>query len=89
MLQFRFMTYEDFVQELSAANISGREFARLLRLNLNTISSYKRRGDVPSNLAVVAVLMRTLAEHNIPYRERLEALDISPNARRGKSIESM
>lgn len=83
------MTYEDFVQELSAANISGREFARLLRLNLNTISSYKRRGDVPSNLAVVAVLMRVLAENNIPYRERLEALDIEPNARRGRSIADL
>ncbi|NKE66872.1 XRE family transcriptional regulator [Ramlibacter sp. RBP-2] len=80
------MTYEDFVGELSAANISGREFARLLRLNLNTISGYKRRGDVPSNLAVIAVLMRLLAEHNIRFRERLEGLDIEPNARRGKSI---
>lgn len=80
------MTYQDFIDELAAANISGREFARLLRLNENTIANYKQRGDVPSNLAAVAVLMRALAEHGIPYRERLEALDIKPNARRGKSI---
>lgn len=80
------MTYQDFIDELAEAGISGREFARLLKLNPNTIANYKRRGDVPSNLAVAATLMRMLAEHNISYRERLEALDIEPNARRGKSI---
>lgn len=86
MLQWRDMTYQDFVDELAAANISGREFARLIKLNQNTIANYKRRGDVPSNLAVVAVLMRLLTEHGIPYRETLASLDIEPNARRGKSI---
>lgn len=80
------MTYEDFVKELSAANISGREVARLLRLNVNTVANYKQRGNVPSNLVVIAVLMRLLAENGIPFRERLEALDIQPNAARGKSI---
>ena len=80
------MIYEDFINELAAAKISGRELARLLRLSENTIANYKPTGNVPSNLAVIAVLMRTLAEHDIPYKERLEALDIQPNARRGKSI---
>ncbi|AYQ27611.1 XRE family transcriptional regulator [Polaromonas sp. SP1] len=89
MLQLRDMTYQDFIDELAAANISGREFARLIKLNQNTIANYKRRGDVPSNLAVVAVLMRLLAEHEIPYRQALESLDIEPNARRGKSIADM
>lgn len=80
------MTYQDFVDELAAANISGREFARLIKLNQNTIANYKRRGDVPSNLAVVATLIRLLAEHGIPYRETLGSLDIEPNAKRGRSI---
>lgn len=82
------MTYEDFVKELAAAGVSGREFARLLKLNPNTIANYKQRGDVPSNLAVIAVLIRRLAENNIPYREQIAALDIQPNASRGRSISS-
>lgn len=82
------MTYEDFVDELARANISGREFARLLKLNPNTISGYKQRGDVPSSLAVAAALMGLLAKNGISYREKLGALDIHPNARRGKSISS-
>lgn len=89
MLQLRDMTYQDFIDELAAANISGREFARLVKLNQNTIANYKRRGDVPSNLAVVAALMRLLAEHDIPFRETLESLDIEPNARRGRSISTL
>ncbi len=80
------MTYEDFIEELATAKISGRELARLLRLRENTIANYKSVGSVPSNLAVIAVLIRLLAEHDIPYREQLEALDIQPNAPRGKSI---
>lgn len=80
------MTYEDFVDELAAAGISGRELARLLRLNTNTIANYKSKGEVPSNLAVIATLMRLLTENNVSYKERLEALDIQPNASRGKSI---
>lgn len=80
------MTYQDFIDELAAANISGREFARLLRLNENTVANYKKRGDVPSNLAVIATLIRLLKEHGVSYREQLETLDIQPNARRGKSI---
>lgn len=80
------MTYQDFVDELAAAGISGRELARLLRLNENTIANYKQRGDVPSHLAVIATLMRLLAEHRVPFTERLEKLDIKPKAARGKSI---
>ncbi|MDB5870692.1 MAG: family transcriptional regulator [Ramlibacter sp.] len=80
------MTYDAFVLELAGAGISGREFARLIKLNPNTVANYKKRGDVPSNLAVIAALARLLAEHNIDFRPRLEALDIKPNASRGKSI---
>ncbi len=89
MLQLCDMTYQDFIDELAAADISGREFARLVKLNQNTIANYKQRGDVPSNLAVVATLMRLLTEHGIPYRETLESLDIEPNARRGRSIADL
>lgn len=80
------MTYDEFVAELGRTNLSGREFARLLRLNPNTIANYKKTGTVPSNLVVVAVLLRMLEEHNIPYKQVLEGLDIEPNAPRGRSL---
>lgn len=88
VLQCHDMTYLDFVDELAAAGISGREFARLLRLNENTIANYKAKKKVPSNLATVAALMRLLKENGIQYKARLEALEIQPNAPRGKAIGS-
>jgi hypothetical protein len=78
--------YEDFVAELAAAGISGREFARLLRLNLNTVAGYKARGDVPSHWVVIAALMRLLKENGVPFEERIRQLAIEPKARRGKAI---
>lgn len=82
------MTYQDFVEELTAVGISGRELGRLLRLNKNTIANYKSKGEVPSNLAVIVTLMRLLADNDIPFREKLVTLDIQVNAARGKSISA-
>jgi transcriptional regulator with XRE-family HTH domain len=82
------MTYEEFIVELRTAGISGREVARLLALNENTIANYKRGGVVPSNLAVIAVLIRVLEQNGIPYRDQILSLQLKPNARRGRSISA-
>jgi hypothetical protein len=88
MLQLQKMTYQDFVDELAAVGISGRELGRLLRLNKNTIANYKSKGKVPSNLAVIVTLMRLLADNEISFKEKLASLDIQVNAARGKSISA-
>lgn len=82
------MTYEEFIVELRTAGISGRELARLLALNENTIANYKPGGQVPSNLAVIAVLIRVLEQNGIPYRDQIVSLQLKPNARRGRSISA-
>jgi len=80
------MTYDEFTAELANTSLSGRKFAQLLKLNSNTIANYKRVGKVPAHLAVILVLIRGLEEHGIEYRQKVEALALEPNARRGKSI---
>lgn len=80
------MTYDEFTAELANTSLSGRKFAQLLKLNSNTIANYKRVGKVPAHLAVILVLIRGLEEHGIEYRQKIEALALEPNARRGKSI---
>ncbi|MBX9725249.1 MAG: hypothetical protein K2X81_27845 [Candidatus Obscuribacterales bacterium] len=82
------MTYDEFTLELAHTGLSGREFAKLLKLNPNTIANYKQSGKVPSHHAVILVLIRKLEEHGIEYRQRIETLDLTPNAKRGKSIAS-
>ncbi len=80
------MTYDDFTTLLAGTNLSGQEFARMLSLNTNTVSGYKRTGQVPNHLAVIATLIRKLEESGIDYRSEIEALDLQPNARRGRAF---
>ncbi len=80
------MRYAKFQQHLTAMGMSGREFARLMKLNPNTIPNYKAVGSVPSHLAVIAVLLRTLVEHDIDYRPVMASVPIRRNAPRGKKI---
>ncbi len=66
--------------------MSGREFARLLKLNPNTIPNYKAIGTVPSHLAVIAVLLRALVENGVDYRPVMAKVPIKRNAPRGRKI---
>lgn len=80
------MNYDDFTAVLASIKLSGREFAKLLKLNPNTIANYKRRGTVPAHLAVIVVLIRRLTEAGVSYREQIEGLELEPNRARGKAI---
>jgi hypothetical protein len=80
------MKYDDFTSLLSQTTLSGREFAKLLKLNPNTIANYKRRGTVPAHLAVIALLILSLEASSIPYKEKIEGLELEPKAARGRAI---
>ena len=80
------MNYAEFIIELKAAGVSGRELARLLRLHENSISSYSTRGKVPSHLAVIATLIHLLAKNHIGFREPLLALELASKPRRGRAV---
>lgn len=81
------MDYAQFTRLLTQANLSGRELARLLTLNENTIANYKRTGMIPSHLAVIVTLIGLLESAGIPYKQAIETLAIQPNRARGKKIE--
>lgn len=82
------MDYDLFLTELKAANLSGADFARLLKLNQNSISNCRVKGKVPSHLAIIAVLLRTLNEHEIDYTEALRRVKIEGKKPRGKQLQS-
>jgi hypothetical protein len=79
------MNYEQFIRELDAAGISGRELGRLLGFHKNSISNYSLRGAVPTHLAVIARLLRVLADHDIPFRDKLGTPDLSPGGGRARA----
>lgn len=82
------MKYEVFCEELRQAGLSGRGFARLLKLNPNSIPNYKARGEVPSHLAVIASLIRALYDAGINYEAVIAQVQIAKKAPRGVGIRS-
>jgi len=75
--------YSEFRRQLGKAGLTTAEFARLIKLNPNSITNYSKRGTVPNNLAVIATLMGHMVDNGLAFEEILEKIDISPNKVRG------
>jgi hypothetical protein len=79
------MTYEEFHRQLGKAGLSIRAFAKLVRMNPNSVSNYAGIGKVPTHLAVIAVLMGEMAEKGIDFRNALARLPVAAKKPRGGS----
>ncbi|PXX34736.1 MULTISPECIES: DNA-binding protein [Burkholderia] len=77
------MAYTEFQQELRKAQLTSREFARLIRMNESSITNYSSKGTVPSHLAVIAKLIGALAAHEIDFRRVIRQMRIEPKRPRG------
>ena len=83
------MPYAAFLEELRKAKLSVRAFAELIGMNPNSISNYARTGEVPTHLALIAVLVVGINEIGGDYRRimsRVERVRKQPrgSARRGR-----
>lgn len=81
------MTYDDFQKHINKAGIQLREFAELVKMNPISIYNCAQKGEVPSHLAVIAVLLGEMSERGIDFREVLFGIDISPKKPRGTNIK--
>lgn len=77
------MLYRDFVLELEKAGLSIRAFADLIGMNPNSISNYSRSGELPSHLALIAVLMAELNQKGGNIRQIVSKVALSPKKPRG------
>lgn len=77
------MEYDEFKRQLGKAGLSVKAFTALVKINRNTITNYKRTGEVPSHWGIVAVLMGLMADNKLDFKEALSNLEIVPNKVRG------
>ena len=77
------MSYADFVEELRKAGLSVRAFAKLIGMNPNSISNYARCGELPTHLALIAVLIVGVDETGGDYREVISRVQVVPKKPRG------
>lgn len=77
------MPYADFLVELGKAGLSVRAFAELVGMNPNSISNYARNGELPTHLALIAVLITGMSELGGDYRQAMSKVALTPKKVRG------
>ena len=65
------MDYDELKRQIGKAGLTNKAFAKLISINPNSVTNFKRNG-VPSNIAIIAVLMAELKEHQIDFEAALK-----------------
>ncbi len=77
------MLYAEFLALLGKAGLSVRAFAELIGMNPNSISNYARTGELPTHLALIAVLLVGVGELGGDYRQIMSKVEVMPKKPRG------
>lgn len=67
------MDYEELKRQIGKAGLTNKAFAELIGINPNSVTNFKRN-KVPSNIAIIAVLMAEMKEHGIDFIEIIERI---------------
>ncbi|MBY0239664.1 MAG: XRE family transcriptional regulator [Burkholderiaceae bacterium] len=76
------MSYEEFLRQIGKAGLKLHEFATLMDMSHVSISNYRKKGEVPRHLAMIAALLGEMAERGVDYRAVLAKLDLTPKRTR-------
>jgi hypothetical protein len=77
------MTFIEFKKQLLDAEISLPKFSKLIKVSEKNLQSYKKKGDVPNAIAVIAVCFANMHKAGIDYRETIEALELTAKTKIG------
>lgn len=80
------MNYSEFLRQLGKAGLTISDFAEIVKMNRVSISNYSKKSEIPSHLAVIAILLGEMAERKINYREILSQISILPKKPRGAGL---
>lgn len=61
------MKYEELKRQLGKAGLTNKAFAELIGINPNSVTNFKRN-KVPSNIAIIAVLIAEMKEREIDFQ---------------------
>ena len=77
------MTFIEFKKALLDADISLPKFSKLIKVSEKNLQSYKKKGEVPNAIAVVATCFAKMHKEGIDYRELIESLDLKQKKKKG------
>ena len=81
------MTYEEFRRQIGKAGLTNTAFADLVKINRNSITNFKKDGEVPVHWAIVAVLMAEMADGKLDFKEPLSKIEIESKKVRGTAAK--
>ncbi|MGC9350437.1 MAG: hypothetical protein ACP5D3_00425 [Sulfurovum sp.] len=77
------MTFIEFRKLLLDAEISLPKFSKLIKVSEKNLQSYKKKGEVPNAIAVVAVCFAKMHQEGMDYRTIVEALELKAKVKKG------
>jgi hypothetical protein len=81
------MGYDEFRRHIGKAGLQMKEFAGLIHMTPTALSAYRKKNEVPTHLAIIAVLLGELVDNQIDYRPALAKITLSPKKPRGISLQ--
>jgi hypothetical protein len=81
------MEYIEFRRQLGKAGLTNLEFADMVKINSNSLTNYKKSGEVPSHWAIVALLMGHMSDNKLDFKEVIKSIEIKPNKTRGTATK--
>jgi hypothetical protein len=82
------MTFIEFKKLLLDAEISLPKFSKLIKVSEKNIQSYKKKGEVPNTIAVIAACFATMHREGMDYRLCIETLELTAKTKKGAGFAS-
>jgi hypothetical protein len=77
------MTFIEFKKLLLDAEITLPKFSKLIKVSEKNLQSYKKRGEVPNTIAVIACCFAKMHREGEDYRALINALELKPKTKKG------
>jgi hypothetical protein len=81
------MTFIDFKKLLLDAEISLPKFSNLIKVSEKNIQAYKKKGEVPNTIAVIATCFAAMNKSKMDYRLLVEVLNLEAKTKKGAGFK--
>ena len=65
------------------AEISLPKLSKLIKVSEKNLQAYKKKGEVPNTIAVIATCLATMNKMDVDYRSIIEALELKAKKKQG------
>lgn len=82
------MTFVDFKKLLLDADITLPKFANLIKVSEKNIQAYKKKGEVPNTIAVIAQCFATFNISEVDYKTLIKDLELVKKEKKGAGFSN-